>query len=638
MNRRQKAAGGGSCADSLLSMMIAALLRVGADQSAVKSVAKSIIRDRPIPAHCDMQKYADEEAQIFIDRDRLSNRLMREEDNVGKGIARYIRTFGKEPYFGLPIGEMSLSDQIKEIQRQIQVLNDAFSSGRPIPDEPMQQMGAGLPPPIFCTGPMNCAIASMLSLVSTFCFILGYTGDAPQRSFSIQFGENFKESVLGFLASQCIVVEDIFKHLREFLDLLEVFFPQYSPYLGKIFSIFSSTTFRTLTNGACVPIEDGVRTISMFTILDEKQSESDQEKPIPFDLSLEEVFNLKVLLGEEKVLSQTYLDPKILSAFALPCAMINDHRGLIHQVGFTDRIFRPFICNGPHMNGTNFVLTQILSAVICDTRGRNQAISPVIDDGDNTVKYSSEEWLQRVARSAGTSHYYLVICKDDVWFLVDSNRTNVQVLSREVVLQHVNVNGIMIFMCNDVEQRVQEEPRLPQRVAKIASLPHSPQKSSTDRADVPEQPAQSSRKPSASGGGAAAVPCHQYLPSFEHMQVQSRKIIDGSNFPIMDHDGAFYDVMRTHLQTLPQSGCPSTCKVTGLSLVLDDLCKHNVQIFGSFRVRKGSVNYRYRVTSVRFDDNSEVKFLHSFDDFMDAIDAKWQQSLITSVTLEECSE
>ena len=173
--------------------------------------------------------------------------------------------------------------------------------------------------------------------------------------------------------------------------------------------------------------------------------------------------------------------------------------------------------------------------------------------------------------------------------------------------------------------------------AAAVSRQHPQQKPSAGggAAAVSAKPAQSFRKSSASGGGAAAISCHQSLSSFGHTQSSRITTFDGSIFPIMDHDGAFYDVMTT---CLLQSGCPNICKVTELSWVLEDLCEHDVQIFGSFRVKKGSVNYRYRVTSVRFDDNSEVKLLRSIDEFVYAIDAKWQQSFITSVTLEECSE
>lgn len=164
-------------------------------------------------------------------------------------------------------------------------------------------------------------------------------------------------------------------------------------------------------------------------------------------------------------------------------------------------------------SGLEFDITSKLIAAICDTRGRNQNIG-------------AED-----AQNVGTSHYYLLIRTGDYrYFFVDSSRTNVQEISQENFIQHVNDNGIVIFMRNRVEQEV------PQQVAKISSQsPPSVRKHSAGGGGgaVPAPAALPCRKHSAgaaaascphppqrfsaSGGGAAAVP-HQPPPSFGHMQ------------------------------------------------------------------------------------------------------------------------
>jgi hypothetical protein len=491
MDRRQrqgKAAGGVSCAESLLSMMIAALLRVGADESVVELVANSIIIDRPIPDHYDMQKYADEEAQIFIEINRISNRLVREEDILQKGIARYRRTFGKEPYFGLPIGEISLSDQIKEIQRQIQVLNDAFSSGRPIPEEPMQNMGAGLPPPIFCTGGLNhCSIASMLSLISYICMLLGYTGNAPPRSFSIRIGNAFKE-FLHVKRERCIVIEGIFTNLNVFLQLLGEQYPPYAPFLDRIFSLFSSKTFSKNTDGTCSLHEGSKEVLSSLKMLEESTE------------SLGDRLQHELLsCGSEQVHSHLQMKPGAISAFGLPCESLNidintgEVLGRIPQIPLTVESMASFQLFGKTVgSGLQFDIASNLFAAICDTRGRNQ-------------DFGAED-----AQNVGTSHYYLLIRTGDYrYFFVDSSRTNVHEISQEDFLQNLNDNGIVIFMRNRVEQEA------PQQVAKIASKsPPSVRKHSTDHAAASRS--QPPQKPSARGGEADVS--HKPSGSFGHSQ------------------------------------------------------------------------------------------------------------------------
>jgi hypothetical protein len=647
MDRLQKAAGGVSCAESLLSMMIAALLRVGADEGVVELVAKSIIRDRPISAQSDMQKYADEEAKIFIERERLSNRLVREEDILQKGIARYRRTFGKEPYFGLPIGEMSLSDLIKEVQRQIQVLNDAFSSRRPIPEEPMQNMGAGLPPPIFCTGLNHCSIASMLSLISYICMLLGYTGNAPPRSFSIRLGNAFKD-FLHVKRERCIVIEGIFTNLNVFLQLLGEQYPPYAPFLDRIFSLFSSKTFSKNTDGTCSLHEGSKEFLSSLKMLEESTE------------SLGDRLQHELLsCGSEQVHSHLQMKPGAISAFGLPCESLNidittgEVLGRIPQIPFTAESMASFQLFGKTVgSGLQFDIASNLFAAICDTRGRNQ-------------DFGAED-----AQNVGTSHYYFLIRTGDYrYFFVDSSRTNVQEISQEGFLQNVNDNGIVIFMRNRVEQE------LPQQVAKIdsqshllqtpsagggaVSRPQPPLKPSTDRAAVsrPQPPL----KPSARGGavsrphlplkpsagcGAAAVP-HQIF-SFGHAQsTRHPEKYDGSGISSLRHNGAFYDAITALIKK--SASYPDSFLVNNLTLVLDDLqkaCKNGVWVSGSFGFSDGPVTHLFRAVGFRFDDGTVVNHtgtVASLKDveiktkFVDRVNKKWESSMITSITFARCN-
>jgi hypothetical protein len=633
MDRLQKAAGGVSCAESLLSMMIAALLRVGADESVVELVAKSIIRDRPISAQSDMQKYANEEAKIFIERERLSNRLMREEVNLEKGIARYIRTFGKEPYFGLPIGEMSLSDLIKEVQRQIQVLNDAFSSGRPIPEEPMQNMGAGLPPPIFCTGLNHCSIASMLSLISYICMLLGYTGNAPPRSFSICLGNLFKD-FLHVKRERCIVIEGIFTNLNVFLQLLRENYPPYATFLDRIFTLFSSKTFSKNTNGTCSPHEGSKEVPSYLKMLEESKE------------SLGNRLQLALLsCGSEQVHSHLQMKPGAISAFGLPCESLNidittgEVLGRIPQIPLTVESIASFQLFGRTVgSGLQFEIDANLFAAICDTRGRNQ-------------NFGAED-----AQHVGTSHYYLVICAGDRYFFVDSSRTNVQEISQEGFLQNVNDNGIVIFMRNRVEQEV------PQQVAKIdsqspllqtpsagggaVSRPQPPLKPSTDRAAVsrPQPPLKPSarggavsrpqppQKPSARGGEAAVS--HKPSGSFGHSpqftsasksQSWMERLQDIFQNLFIEHlihtavkssgkyepsphdvanDLSFLSSIAFDVNNLPLVNSDAFIYANSNVTLTDFTTKHNV--VSSFRVRFLDGDTMVRVTAVVFEDGHVI--------------------------------
>lgn len=608
---RQITARGGSCAESLVSMMIAVLLRVGVDQSAVAFVANSIITERPMPANSDMRKYAEEQAQIFIERERLSDRLVKEEEMLAERIAKYKRAFGTEPYLGLPIGEMSLPDQIKEIQRQIQVLNYALSSRCAIPDEPMQEMGAGLPPPIFYTGTNHCAIASMLSLISILCMLLGYTGNAPKRSLSITLGDAFKRT-LGISQDRCIVIEDIFKYLQIFLDILREEFPPYAPFLRRIFTLFSSKTFSRNIDGSC-SLHSGSKEVSSFmNHLDESNE------------SLENRLQQALLTcGSEPVHPHLQMDPGAISAFFLPCAIPDNCGGLVTQTPFTAESLRVFQLFGTNCSNRQFGVTTNLFAAICDTQGRNSA-------------FAAEQVAQ-----AGTSHYYLVISYDGKFFLVDSSRTHVQQISQDVFLDNVNVNGIVIFMRNQNTELVSSS---------------SSQKSSARGSAAAQRSAQPCRSFSADGGEAAVQ--HQPPCSYGYSQhVSSKKEshhcrhvarYDGTKMPDLKTKNAFYYAVTNLIsQSTPY---PLRFEVTDLSLVRNDLdvvCEEGVHILGSFGFFDGTQTYFFRAIGVQFENgycvnhegpaaslngNSVEK-----QQFVDCVNNEWQSFMIIAITFARCN-
>jgi hypothetical protein len=192
--RRQRAAGGqDEWKKVVLTALIAALIGLGAQQNVAEGYAKNYVKTHAISAQDAVKQYVDD--AIIQIASQVSDRLCEETSSLEDLVREYKRIFHIEPYLGLPIGEMSLFDQVTEILRQCQLLKQAISSKCPIPEEPVQKMGAGLPPPIFCTGSNHCSIASMLSLISYSCMLFGYMGNAPPRSFSIIFGNAFKRAL-----------------------------------------------------------------------------------------------------------------------------------------------------------------------------------------------------------------------------------------------------------------------------------------------------------------------------------------------------------------------------------------------------------------------------------------------------------
>ena len=483
-----------------LTGLISALVRLGAQQIFAESSANDYCEKVTNKKKISEKKVSVEDAVKEIVSE-VADKLEKETKVLETQVKKYKSIFEKEPYLGQPIGEMSLFDQTTQIQHQIKSLKSAISSKTPILDEPKQKMGVGLPPPLFCTGLNHCSIASMLSFISYCCFFLGYSGEAPSRSFSMTFGKLFKES-LKVASDRCIVIEDIFKNLQQFLQLLKEQYPPYSPFLGRIFSTFSSRTFKKLIHGGCSPIEGGKNISSNMTILEES-----------VETLSTRIQNALLSCGSEEVHTHLQMTPGVVSAFGLPCAMPNDCGGLIPQVPLTANSLKEFKLFGTSLDGCQFELKSRVCAAICDTRGRNQMIA-------------AEQ-----AKVAGTSHYYLIICKDSVWYCVDSSRTNVFCLSNEDALKSINKNGIVIFTINEVDQQFQGNQAVSEKSSQRAvcgggavALPSklSPQKSSQRAVGggggavaLPSKP--SPQKSSAVSGTDAPIP-HHPSPCFGHTQ------------------------------------------------------------------------------------------------------------------------
>jgi len=118
----------------ILTALIAALIGIGAQQNVAEGFANDYVRTHAIPAQHAVQQYVQDAVNSMASQ--VSDRLCQETSSLEDLVKSYKRTFGKEPYLGLPIGEMSLFYQVKETQRQCQLLQSAISSGRPIPEEP----------------------------------------------------------------------------------------------------------------------------------------------------------------------------------------------------------------------------------------------------------------------------------------------------------------------------------------------------------------------------------------------------------------------------------------------------------------------------------------------------------------------
>lgn len=632
MDRRQQAT---ESQQLILTALIAALIGIGAQQNVAEGFANDYVKMHAIPAQHAVQQYVTDAVNLIASE--VSDKVCQNTDNLEKLVKDYKHTFGKEPYLGLPIGEMSLLDQVKETQRQSKLLQKAISSRRPIPEEPTQEMGAGIPPPIFCTGSNHCAIASMLSLISFVCMLLGYTGNAPPRSFSIHLGDLFK-SALRIQKNRCIVIEDIFANLSVFLQLLREQYPPYAPFLDCIFSLFSSKTFSKNTNGTCSLHEGSKEVLSSLKMLEESTE------------SLGDRLQHELLsCGSEQFHSHLQMKPGVISAFGLPCAGLDIDlstgvvRGLLSQIPFTAESMASFQLFGKTVgSGLQFHIASNLFAAICDTRGRNQ-------------NFGAED-----AQNVGTSHYYLLIRTDDNrYFFVDSTRTNVQEISQEDFLQNVNDNGIVIFMRNRVEQEV------PQQVAKIASQSHpSVRKHSAGggAAAVSAQPAPSSKKPSAdsaavscphpqqkssAGGGTPTVP-HQSSSSFGHAQPTRHPTqYDGSRISDLNCNDAFYTAV---VNLIPKSApYPESFLVDNLTLVWNDLqnaCENGVWVSGSFGFFDRDVKHLFRAVGFQFDDGTVVNYTGtaaSLSDgenktkFVDRVNNKWKSSMITCITFAKCN-
>jgi hypothetical protein len=616
---------------------------VGASKDAAEKYASKYVRSHPISAEQSVDDYV----QVAVNRmaSDASDRLQVLSAKLEGLILQYRTDFEEDPYLGLPISQLPLFDQITQITAQIECLKEAISSSNALPDEPEQQMSPQDPLPVFCTGSNHCSVAAILSLISYLCMGLGYTGNAPQRSLSDTLGDAFK-GALGIRQDRCIVIEDIFKNLETFLQLLRENYPPYAPFLDRIFTLFSSKTFSKNTDGTCSPHEGSKEVLSYLKMLEESKE------------SLGNRLQLALLsCGSQQCHSHLQMKPGVISAFGLPCASLDidstgNVRGLLPQIPFTVKSMAPFPLFGKTIGSdSQFELQANLFAAICDTRGRNQ-------------NFGAED-----AKNAGTSHYYLVICVGDRYFFVDSSRTNVQEISQVDFLQNVNDNGIVIFMRNRVEQEV------PQQVAKIdsqspllqtpsagcgaVSRPQPPLKPSAGCATVsrPQPPQKTSAgcgavsrpqpplKPSAGCGAAADQ--HQTF-SFGHAQsTRHPEKYDGSEISGLRYNGAFYDAITALIKK--SASYPDSFLVNNLTLVWDDLqkaCNNGVWVSGSFGFSDGPVKHLFRAVGFRFYDGTVVNHTGtaaSLSDcetktkFVERMNKKWRSSMITSILFAKCN-
>jgi hypothetical protein len=540
---------------------------------------------------------------------------------------QYASIFGKEPYLGGPIGELSLPEQLDAIKSHQKLVQQAITSRVPIPNEPTQRMGDGIPPPIFCTGQNHCAIAAMLSMISLLCGLLGYHGDSPKRSFSINFGLRFKTQVLKVPGSQCITIENIYRHLDDFLQLLATEYPPYAPYLGRMFTTFFSRTFSRQSDGTCTPIPRGREVPSTTTMLEESAAEFS-----------ERIQGCILSCGSERVHTHLRMDPRVVTTFGLPCAMPNDLGGLIEQVELTATMFKSFELDGNCPNGASFNATTRFFAAFCDTRSRN----PLID-------------ARRVLhQSTGTSHYYLIIRKDGVWYLVDSNSTNVRILSEDEVLQHVNQNAILILMQNSSFSFVQPvQSTTTASFSGCVSLHPSPAAAGGGAAT----PAPLSRphlhpSPAAVGGGAA-TPAPLSRPHLHpspavaggggHIDSRGKPLRPLPSCPnspssyILSLPAGCLDKKDPssffkNVEEIAQSarGNPAdSFFVSPLCLTLHDL-QNVFHIFGSFPI--GSE--RYRVIACMFDNGECVKYTKSPKDLSIESEKIFFSSQVASVLID----
>jgi hypothetical protein len=581
-------------------------------KAAAERYASQYVRSHPISAHQSVNDYV----QVAVDRmatdafEELCG-LTRHLDGL---IFQYSAAFQKEPYLGLPIGELSLFDQITVIQSRIECLTRAISSRIAIPDEPEQQMSPQDPLPVFCTGSNHCSVASMLSLISYLCKGLGYTGNAPPRSFSIILGDAFK-GALGIRQDRCIVIEEVFRNLDTFLQLLREHYPPYAPFLDRIFTLFSSRTFSRNADGTCSLHSKSKEVISSLNMLEEST-----------ELLGNRLQHAFLSCGSEQCHPHLQMKLGVISAFGLPCASLDIDSvgtvlGLLPQIPFTAIDLASFQLVGNTVDSySQFEIRANLFAAVCDTRGRNQHL----DAGD--------------AHSAGTSHYYLVICTDDGrYFCVDSSRTAVQEISQEDFLRYVNDNGIVIFMRNRVEHEsfssapavssnahdclAQARLLYQANAQQLAAVGGGAAAVPSTHLTEPRLPrrirrAEESRQFSA-GGGAAAIPVVAVQSSDSSRSLlQSVKPVP--DLPKLPGDNVCLDFSRptTLLDEVSHAAAkeflvrrPDRFVLTGMMLFASIMDQARVRYIGSFPVNYSRwFSMQYRAVEFIFEDGTTVKF------------------------------
>jgi hypothetical protein len=325
------------------------------------------------------------------------------------------------------------------------------------------------------------------------------------------------------------------------------------------------------------------------------------------------------------------MKPGVVSAFGLPCASLDidsagNVRGLLPQIPLTAESMASFPLFGKTVGSdSQFDIQANLIAAVCDTRKRNQHLD-ALD-----------------ARSAGTSHYYLVICTSDDgrYFLVDSSRTAVQEISQEDFLRYVNDNGIVIFIRNRVEHELFSsapavssnahdclaQARLlyqanAQQLAAVgggaAAVPskHLPELRLPRRIRRGEAEAEESRQFSA-GGGAAAIPVvavqssdssRSLLQSVKPGPDLPKLLCNDVSFDFLNHTTLLDEVSRAAARKFLVRR-PDRFVLTGVMLLTSIMDQAGVRYVGSFPVDYSRwFTMRYRAVEFIFEDGTTVKF------------------------------
>jgi hypothetical protein len=240
--------------------------------------------------------------------------------------------------------------------------------------------------------------------------------------------------------------------------------------------------------------------------------------------------------------------------------------------------------------------------------------------------------------------------------------------SQQTANAHLHVMQLGQFSSQSSSARggaaaVLEQPapssRKPSAGGGAVSRPHLPLKPSAGGGAVsrPQPP----QKPSAGGGAVsrphlplkpsagcgAAADQHQTF-SFGHAQsTHHPEKYDGSEISGLRYNGAFYDAITALIKK--SASYPDSFLVNNLTLVWDDLqkaCNDGVWVSGSFGFSDGPVKHLFRAVGFRFYDDTVVNHTGtaaSLSDcetktkFVERMNKKWRSSMITSILFAKCN-